>query len=437
MEMEAVGLESKWDSLSPSIRTVIINHLGCKNDKAWEDCDSIIELTKQIHVLQETVARQEMQLLTSKKKKQVLHSNESSNGGIAPSKNDQGVDSEPAAIFANVHYYTLPACLSLVIHCILHNAINTSIHNCMYNVGIPFWLRHVGNWDVVSNQYDSTQLIALFFLVVIALAMIFGRLTGGLYDYYDRGEEYQERLDNVAQDRWHRRCWDARIMNWFSGDELRANYEKSKQRGETLHNGEHRNNSNRSMLKNNKYHWGPRVKTIIDVTIFYVCLFGVEFFSTEWVYKTILNRRESILEELPSRRLHQQWQQMNMTNIIEASREDNICLQTGSNSDDDTSLVDICINFTTVNTMHFESEVWNWAKNGNRCGWIDDEWKRQMNKLDYEYLHDNIADDNYYSFMGDPYRHFIDAARESQFQAMVIILGATGLYWLDVPFQGI
>ena len=431
-----MGLESKWDNLSPSIRT-IINHLGCKNDKAWEDCDSIIQLTKQIHVLQETVARQEMQLLTSKKKKQVLHSNESSNGGIAPSKNDQGVDSEPAAIFADAQYYTLPACLSLVIHCILHNAINTSIHNCIYNVGIPFWLRHAGNWDVVSNQYDSTQLIALFFLVVIALAMIFGRLTGGLYDYYDRGEEYQERLDNVLQDRWHQRCWDARIMNWFSGDELRANYEKSKQRGETLHNGEHRNNSNSSMLKNYKYHWGPRVKTIIDVTIFYVCLFGVEFFSTEWVYKTILNRRESILEELPSRRLHQQWQQMNMTNIIEASREDNICLQTGSNSDDDTSLVDICINFTTVNTMHFESEVWNWAKNGNRCGWIDDEWKRQMNKLDYEYLHDNIADDNYYSFVGDPYRHFIDTARESKFQAMVVILGATGLYWLDVPFQGI
>ena len=225
--MEAVGLESKWDNLSPSIRTVIMKQLGC-NDKAWEDCDSIIELTKQIQVLRETVARQEMQLLTSKKKKQVLHSNESSNGGIAPSKNDQGVDSEPAAIFANVHYYTLPACLSLVIHCILHNAINTSIHNCMYNVGIPFWLRHVGNWDVVSNQYDSTQLIALFFLVVIALAMIFGRLTGGLYDYYDRGEEYQERLDNVLQDRWHQRCWDARIMNWFSGDELRSNYEKSK-----------------------------------------------------------------------------------------------------------------------------------------------------------------------------------------------------------------
>jgi hypothetical protein len=282
----------------------------------------------------------------------------------------------------------------------------------------------------VSNKYDSTQLIALFFLVVISLAMTFGRLTGGLYDYYYRGEEYQERLDDVTQDRWHRKCWDARIMNWFSGDELRNKYEKSKQRGETLHNGEHRNNSNSSKLKNNTYHWGLRVKTIIDVTIFYVCLFGVEFFSTEWVYKTILNRREIIFEELPSRRLHQKWrtkqqQQTKMTNTIEASREDNICLQTGSRSDDITTLFDICINFKNVNTLHFESEVWNWAKNGNRCGWIDDEWKRQMNTLDDEYLRDNISLDNYYSFMGDPYRHFIDTARETQFQAMVLIC-----YWI-------
>ena len=115
---------------------------------------------------------------------------------------------------------------------------------------------------------------------------------------------------------------------------------------------------------------------------------------------------------------------------------DNICIQNDSGSDDDTSLLDICVNFTNVNTMHFESEVWNWATNGNRCGWMD-EWKRQMNKLDDEYLRDSISFENYYSFVGDPYRHFIDTARETQFQVMVVILCATGLYWLDVPFQGI
>ena len=58
----------------------------------------------------------------------------------------------------------------------------------------------MGNWDVVSNRYEPTQLIALFFLLVILLVMTFGQLTGGLYDYYDRGEEYQEWLDNVTQD---------------------------------------------------------------------------------------------------------------------------------------------------------------------------------------------------------------------------------------------
>jgi hypothetical protein len=282
--------------------------------------------------------------------------------------------------------------------------------------------------------------------------MTFGRLTGGLYDYYDRGEEYQEWLDNVTQDRWLRRCWDGRIMNWFSGDELRNKYENSKPRGtDTLHNEEQNNNNNKnnnsnsnnnSKVKNNRYHWGSRLKPIIDVTVFYVCLFGVDFFCIEWVYKTILNRRESILEGLPSRIFHQQWttrhqQQMTtMQNSSETSREDNICIQNGSGSDDDTSLDDICVNFTNVNTMHFESEVWNWATNGNRCGWIDD-WKHQMNTLDDEYLRDNISFENYYSFVGDPYRHFIDTARETQFQVMVVILCATGLYWLDVPFQGI
>lgn len=458
VKMKAVELESKWDNLSPSIRAVIIT-LGCNDEKAWEDCDSIIELTTQIQVLHETINRQQMQLQTEKKK-EVLHSKESSNSGIAPSKKDQGADSRPAAIFADVHCYTLPACLSLLIHCILHNAINTSIQNTIYNVGIPFWLRHVGNWDIVSNRYEPTQLIALFFLLGILLAMTFGRLTGGLYDYYDRGEEYQERLDNITQDRWHRRCWDGRIMNWFSGDELRNKYEKTKPRGtDTLHNEEQQNsnnsnnntttsnNNNNSKVKHNKrYHWGSRLKPIIDVTVFYVCLFGVDFFCTEWVYKTILNRRESILEELPSRRLHQQWttrqQQQTTTttmqNSFETSREDNICIQTGSGSDDIPSLVvDICINFTNINKMHFESEVWNWATNDNRCGWMEDEWKHQINKLDDEYLRDNISFENYYSFFGDPYRHFIDTARETQFQMMVVILGATGLYWLDVPFQGI
>lgn len=380
----------------------------------------------------------------------MLHSKESSNNGIASSKEDKGADSRPTAIFADVHHYTtLPACLSLLIHCILHNAINTSIQNYIYNVGIPFWLRHVGNWDVVSNRYEPTQLIALFFLLVILLAMTFGQLTGGLYDYYDRGEEYQEWLDNVTQDRWLRRCWDGRIMNWFSGDELRNKYEKSKTRGtDTLHNEEQNNNNknnnsnNNSKVKNNSYHWGSRLKPIIDVTVFYVCLFGVDFFCTEWVYKTILNRRESILEGLPSRIFHQQWttrhqqQTTTMQNSSETSREDNICIQTGSDSDDNTSLVDICVNFTNVNAMHFESEVWNWATNGNRCGWMD-EWKRQMNKVDDEYLRYNISFENYYSFVGDQYRHFIDTARETQFQYMVVILGATGLYWLDVPFQGI
>ena len=431
--MKRVELESKWDSLSPLIRAVIIT-LGCNDEKAWEDCDSLIELATQMQALQETITCQRTQLQTEKTK-QVLHSNESSNNGIASSKEDKGADSRPTAIFADVHHYTtLPACLSLLIHCILHNAINTSIQNYIYNVGIPFWLRHVGNWDVVSNRYEPTQLVALFFLVVIALAMTFGHLTGGLYDYYDRGEEYQERLDNVTQDRWHRQCWDVHILNWFSGDELRNKYEKSDPSGtETLHNGEHRNNSK---VKIDKYHWGPLVKPIIDFTIFYVCLFGVDFFSTEWVYKTILNRRESILEELPSCRLHQQFRTRQQNQTKMQNSFNNICIQTGSDSDDNTSLVDICLNFTNVNAMHFESEVWNRATNGNRCGWMD-EWKRQMNKLDDEYLRENISLENYYSFVGDQYRHFIDTARETQLQYMVVIMGATGLYWLDVPFQGI
>jgi len=50
--MEAVELETKWDILSPSIRAVIIT-LGCNDEKAWEDCDSLIELATQIQVLQE------------------------------------------------------------------------------------------------------------------------------------------------------------------------------------------------------------------------------------------------------------------------------------------------------------------------------------------------------------------------------------------------
>ena len=246
-----------------------------------------------------------------------------------------------------------------------------------------------------------------------------------IYDFANADEDD----DIMGMDMEDYSCCGKSICGGCYTDELRNKYEKSDPSGtKTLHNGEQRYTSK---LKINKYHWGPRVKPIIDVTIFYVCLFGVDFFSTEWVYKTILNRRESILEELPSRRLHQQFRTRQQNQTKMQNSFDNICIQNGSGSDDDTSLVDICVNFTNVNTMHFESEVWNWATNGNRCGWMD-EWQRQMNKLDDEYLRDNISFENYYSFVGDPYRHLIDTARETQLQYMVVILGATGLYWLDV-----
>jgi hypothetical protein len=367
------------------------------------------------------------------------------------------------------NYYSFSAGMALVIHCFLYEIIHGLTSKATWSL-YETVISYVSSWHFINNHFDSTNMIATYSLVAILFSMILSRVTGGIYIWNDN-DEYQRRLDNMLRDRWNIGCWDVRIMNWFSGDEMSKKYGK-KIRGATDH------------LEGNK--WGPRIKPILDVISFYVCLTCVNYFSTNWIHATtILNMNESILEGLPSRRLHQQWTEK-MGNDIEG----NLCI--GSLGEEDNTAA-VCINSTDFKGVNFMSDVFNWATNGDRCGWVkkigeadeevgiggrdiekyaeegneehdfcelkegnetcglsnvlgiapnkiypwkqaNEELRKRMNILDDEYLRANLSSELYYQFVGDPHAKLVNPKREMISQAIIGAFCFVGLSWLDIPF---
>jgi hypothetical protein len=289
------------------------------------------------------------------------------------------------------------------------------------------------------------------------------RLTGTIYDWNDN-DEYQRRLDIQLRNRWHMGCWDVRIMNWLSGDEISEKY-GVKRSGATDHKTRNK--------------WGPRIKLTLDILSFYVCLTCVEYFGNTWV-NHLSNAKESILEGLPSRRLHHQW-----TERMDNENGGNLCNGSGNGDENSTPL---CIN----STVSFMSDVLSWATNADRCGWVkldeadDDayisergkdeyvkqghdefgncktkgydetcvlsnvseiapkkaypwrqskeEWKQQLNILDDEYLRANISVESYYLFVGDPHAYLVNPKREMIAKATLAGISFAGLSWFEIPF---
>ena len=373
--------------------------------------------------------------------------------------------------FLHDYCYSFPAGMALLVHCFLYEVVHGVTSNATWSL-YEIVISYVSRWDVINNNFDPTSMIAKYSLGGILFSMILTRFTGGLYVWNDN-EKYQRRLDNQLRNRWNMGCWDVRIMNWFSGDEMSKKYGK-KIRGATDH------------LEGNK--WGPRIKPILDVISFYVCLTCVNYFSTNWIHATtILNMNESILEGLPSRRLHQQWTEK-MGNDIEG----NLCI--GSLGEEDNTAA-VCINSTDFKGVNFMSDVFNWATNGDRCGWVkfgeakeevdirgDDketdveggneeydfcklkegnetcglsnvhgiapnkvypwkqareEWRKQINILDDEYLRAILSLEAYQLFVGDPRANLFNPKIEMISQATIGAIGLVGLSWFEIPFLAI
>lgn len=438
-----------------------------------QNWDRVVELARGVQSLQNKIIEQQKQL-----KKLLKENKGAAHGEIFRGREDSAkshLDTDPDVprqrqyltlwqdsllwvlnCFLYEYYYSFPACMVMVAHCFLYNVLGNAIGRITENVCTNV-ISFVSGWHFVDNHFDPTNHYATCFLVVILFSMILARLTGAIFAWNDN-EEYQRRLDKQLRNRWRMGCWDVHIMSWFSGDEMGKTYER-KRKGATDH------------LKGNK--WGPRIKLILDVLSFFVCYSGVSYFADVWVYAKILDMKDSILEGLPSRNLHQQ-----CTKQKGNEKGGDLCIGVVSGDDGTTAGH---INSNNLNGMPFVSDVFNWATNADRCaGWAsfgeekygeegngeydlctpgvgsktcvrsdvtemtpkkaypwkraNAEWSQRMNLLDDEYLRASISSQSYYSFVGDPHGFFISDERDMIFQATIITVGFAGLHWFEIPF---
>lgn len=451
-----------------------------------QNWDEVAELAREVKYIQDEITKRQKQVKKLIKGKEVtvgriLRREDSANSHlmIDPTVSrqrqyptlGQGPLFQIQNCFLHDYYYSFPAGMALVVHCFLYQVVHGVTSNATWSL-YEIVISYVSRWDVVNNNFDPTSMIATYSLGGILFSMILTRFTGGLYVWNDN-EKYQRRLDNQLRNRWNMGCWDVRIMNWFSGDEMSKKYGR-RRRGAT------------DLLKGNK--WGPRIKPFVDAFSFYVCLTCVVHFSTNLIYAApYLNMRESILEGLPSRQLHQQW-----TEQMGNENGSNLCIGSVSGEDDTAA---VCINSTDFNGVNFISDVLNWATNGDRCGWVkfgeakeevdirgDDketdveggneeydfcklkegnetcglsnvhgiapnkfypwkhareEWRKQINILDDEYLRSILSLEAYQLFVGDPYANLFNPKIEMISQATIGAIGLVGLYWFEIPFLAI
>ncbi|KAL3766905.1 hypothetical protein ACHAW5_000923 [Stephanodiscus triporus] len=478
--------EKVWDNherparsdVSWSVLTAEQKHAAVLLGYTQQNWDGLVELARGVKSLQNKIIKQQKQL-----KKLLKENKGAAHGQIFRGREDSAMshlEIDPDVprqrqyftlwqdsllwvlqCFLHEYYYSFPACMVLVAHCFLYNVLGNAIGRITEKVCTKV-ISYVSGWHFVDNHFDPTSHHAAFFLVAILISMTLARLTGAIFVWNDN-EEYQRRLDKQLRNRWRMGCWDVRIMSWFSGDEMGKKYDR-KHKGPTNH------------LKGNI--WGPRIKLILDVLSFFVCYSGVNFFADVWVYANILDMKDSIMEGLPSRNLHQQ-----CTKQMGNEKGGDLCIGVVGGDDDTTA---VRINSTDLNGMPFVSDVFNWATNADRCGWVNfgeasghdketdgdegngkydfctlsvgnttcvrsdvtemspkkaypwkranAEWIQRMNLLDDEYLRASISSESYYSFVGDPHGFFINDERYMIFQATVITLGFAGLYWFEIPF---
>jgi len=356
--------------------------------------------------------------------------------------------------FLNEYYHALPACMALILNCILFLTLHQVIMNAAQYVchNVICW---ASGWHIIDNNFNSASSDDIFFSVLLLLSLFLTRITGMLYSW-DNDWTYQRRIHFHIRNRWHLRCWDVRIMNWFGG-------EMSNTYGRVPNEGPGRSKGKTHMR---------RLKNILDIFSFYLCSCCVEHFVIERGSSIILNVRGIVLEGLPSRQFHQWTEQFGQ------DHEGQLC--NGSGSAEECSS-------TAILDQEFMPDILNWAMNSNRCGWgngdnddededdddeggeeeeergkydnhlqhqgnesnifaqkprhfkpwkqFDEEWVQQMNNRDDQYLRSSISMETYYDFVGDPFTAFIRPAREELYLIAVSGLSFALLHWLGASFN--
>jgi len=271
-------------------------------------------------------------------------------------------------------------------------------------------------------------------------------------------------------------------MNWFSGGDLQEIFDEN-----TISMPERPREAKRGK-------WGPRLKCILNIFCFFLLFGCADHLVEEAGPRMVLNQKEMILEGLPSRQLHQEWSK----NTTDGSRE-NYCIESGSGDTEEDNpttgpgTTGIADQFCVVDLeMDFISDVWNWVKNANRCGWVldekeddeddnedddddddddgdecdddcpekqasesgilsisrdrapkkfkpwkqsDEEWIRMLNVRDDEYLRASMSLESYFSLIGDPDAHFINPVSEVLYYGAITGISLGWLYWCEIPFQ--
>jgi len=170
-------------------------------------------------------------------------------------------------------HHALPAAFSLVVHCVLYYqfyAIVSAFADWLCYSVVARWC--AGGWWGADGFYASALL----------LSVLAGRVTGTLYDWNDSAP-CRMLIEMQLRNRWHLQSWDARLMNYFSGDAIRSRHERRRGGGEGVGRedgggGEHVDNAALPIRVRRGARWGPGAKRVLDLISFFLCYKSVEHF---------------------------------------------------------------------------------------------------------------------------------------------------------------
>mmetsp|Transcript_42058 Transcript_42058/g.75836 ORF Transcript_42058/g.75836 Transcript_42058/m.75836 type:complete len:738 (-) Transcript_42058:269-2482(-) len=354
------------------------------------------------------------------------------------------------------YYCTLPCAFSLLLHCSLYVTIYGIISKFMTWL-CDFVIIYLTGWHINENWFDSTYHEHIFFLGVLILSLLVTRITGVVYDW-NEARPFQKSLEFQLRNKWHLKCWDAKLANYFYGDALREEYESQ--------------NSGQEKRPKQKRVWGPRLKYILDLFSFFICYKCVDHFVNDKMM-SMSEITETVLDGLPSRQLHEQRDQEQLDQHLVRNGFSHACLNVMSALDNPYA-VDM---LNWIASGDFESEeAENWIKNAKKCGWSGTAEVKEDNDVeengdadtgdveksgdtdtesnnsiesghptfiaqkqivsahDDKYLQETISIEAYYDLVGEPTPKILDPVREYLFLLVSTSVCIGLLYRFGVPF---
>ncbi|KAL7554562.1 hypothetical protein ACHAWF_018020 [Thalassiosira exigua] len=375
-------------------------------------------------------------------------------------------------------HHSLPGAFSLVVHCVLYITIAQCFGRAMDRLGYCI-LEKVYKWDVRSNWFDYGRFDDAFHLAFLGLALVLSRATGVLYDWNEeRG--YQRRVYFHLRNKWFLKFRDARLLDFFSGGELREEYEPD-EAGGGGDGGEDRTEPRGSKR------WGPRLKGLVDLVSFFVMYKCVDHFVSSWGAHPASDITEAVMAGLPSRSEARGGGGARNRRLDHGARHSYACASVTSVLDGPYGS-DMLEWIATSGAAH-EEGARDWIANAIECGWrgpasparevaegggaggrsdscaakagedvdFDDDddddadaceadadengsalittWNRRfLSAQDERYFKETVSLDQFHDIMGDPSPTFYDPSREAWFYVAITVVAVGVLWACNIPF---